>query len=63
MTRRQAASGLIGRKKAREQHRGKNYSDEAWMAADRLTDSPRRWVIDSGANRHMTPDESVFTTK
>ena len=38
-------------------------SDEAWIAIDRHVDPNEGWVIDSGATRHMTPDESVFITK
>ena len=38
-------------------------SDEAWMAIDGLINrSSQGWVLDSGATRHMTPDESIFVT-
>ena len=39
--------------------------DNAWMARETVTerDLPMTWIINSGASRHMTPNESIFTSK
>lgn len=37
-------------------------SENVWMARE-TEDNSMTWIIDSGASRHMTPDESFFTSK
>ena len=38
-------------------------SNEAFMAIEEIVNSFKGWIIDSGASRHMTSDESIFVTK
>ena len=47
------------------QESDENNFDNAWMARETMTerDLPMIWIINSGASRHMTPNESIFTSK
>ena len=49
----------------REDGDGNNFikNEDNAFAATTQNDSMNAWALDSGASRHMTPNESVFTTK
>lgn len=65
--------GRRGKKKAKKstarvakESDSEDDSDAAWMARDENDQGctvTNAWIIDSGASRHMTPDESIFTSK
>lgn len=69
--------GRGGRSRGRGQHNAKlvtdgnhhestvaesNYEESAFPVGEVRDDTKNEWLIDSGASRHMSPDEAIFTS-